>query len=1672
MAKQKRLNKNLVVFLTIMGMVLVVSVFALVVWQQSRRDPEILAQGARQSRAAGDLEEAARRYVRAWEASQARGQSNPQYVIEAANCLFDMGELGAWRGQLEKASAKEPNDVTLVVAYLDGLWRVQDLTGGTLWPEAWRDASQKLRQLEENSILALVSYAQGMWELGGEENLEQANQAAQQAFELSPLDPRVAMTYAAYLQRVAYAELRDAAGARQRPAELEQITRKYSAQVLDVLAAAVAEHPDHVPLVTTYADSLQREVRALAGLGQAEQAAELFTTAGRVLTEALRRNEDHPNPDLHLTLARYQLERFDRNHPDLAAADLPQLRPEIEEIDRSAQRALELDPAVFDAYVLRAELIQRFGTGPQGELLPVAERLDRTLALLDAAKDATLTLRNPRALLRPDDRLLMLLRAFDTAMAAFSLAQNDTPEEERYLTRAEGYLADAQIKHPEHPITYFMQAQAFIARADTVRAIAALEQAYQKSEESRYVRVFGQARFWLSYARLARLPTEQLALLYRERGQFGEAERYSDLAFRQYEAVGIPPPVTTVARRAELLTQVGKPQEALDMLHSYRQTYPQNEILAAARTAVLARLGRTEESRDAMKQVPGADVATRLWRQQVAVEQEDFASAEQILRELLADESLTDAQFQDVLRRLVLLLVRVKRQGEARELVGEWVKNPPRPNLSRLLRALDLELSVENPEQLTPEQREALDTQRKQLIAENPDPLGRASEAYQLYSSRGDWKQALPYLEEMRKLRPDEVRLVEEEFYVRLRLQQFARASELVALLSQCDNGLGLDRARGATYRGDLALAQSDGDAAIREIRQAVQALPKSAALETKLARAYLLTGRMAEGIDALRRAVEINPRSFEAYWFLRQAYRQQAEQSFGAEKAQFEKLAGECEAKASELNPEHPDVLAWRQEAAEAQNPLSAIEEREKKRLGDPTDTANLVRLGQLYLLAWGRVVEGHDQQAKQRVGEQADRFFQEALPAAQGDVQRALARSATGFYAFSGRQDEGVALLRSLAGQQTGEGRLETQVLLASFFEIVGNPDAAEAEYQQAQRLAREAAPDEESRRQLELRVGLAVIGFYERQQRLDKVSEACRWLLDRVGGAGPQAPGVQRLRLTLIESLVNSGHVGDAETETEEYLKLYPDDVSGLSARAQVRLRKGERDLAREDLTQVLQAAPDNVLALYSRGRLELELGHYDKALEDLTKARDLIDRASWLEDEVHRQLTSLYVRTRQYDRASEELRARLDAMERRGARPEQKQQVVRQLAQLLYGSLDQFDQAQRLISEHMEKSPDEPLWPFELGRLFQARAATAEQEARRAKARGDTSKANERAEAARQSYGSAATYFQRAAEQSVGKNMVDAAGATIARQIALTKAGRAAEAVAPIKTFPFDQLPEDRRADARAHMGMATAKAYQALHQDEAAKAQWEQALLDASVTGIGSAGDVATELRLALGLPEAEAVIRKTIERTPADSLPGQRLRLVLAMHLGRSGRPTEALPLLADALAKVKPGMPEYLAALLTRAGAHESTGDRAGAIRTYREALEADPNSTTALNNLAYMLVTSDPPLYAPAEGRKYAERLRGLLPAQEVAASMLDTIGWVYFKNDQLDLAAAALEEALGWGTATPTMSLHLGLVYQKLNRMVEARAVLGKGLEQARQDDNQELARELEEALNKLP
>jgi tetratricopeptide (TPR) repeat protein len=275
----------------------------------------------------------------------------------------------------------------------------------------------------------------------------------------------------------------------------------------------------------------------------------------------------------------------------------------------------------------------------------------------------------------------------------------------------------------------------------------------------------------------------------------------------------------------------------------------------------------------------------------------------------------------------------------------------------------------------------------------------------------------------------------------------------------------------------------------------------------------------------------------------------------------------------------------------------------------------------------------------------------------------------------------------------------------------------------------------------------------------------------------------------------------------------------------------------------------------------------------------------------------------------------------------------------------------------------------------------------------------------------------------------------------------------------------------QADVLARMSVQAASAQQELGNAAVATQLWEQALKNASLRTIYLTGEVAAELRAALPAADAEALLRKVMEQAQRESPPHVRLQIALATHLSQTGQPAAALPLLQQALEKTRPNTPEQLTVLLQRGQTQEAAKDVEGTVRTYREVLATYPDNATALNNLAYILVNSPPPIYAPAEARALGERLREVVRGSENAGVMLDTIGWVYYHNNEFDLAAAALEEARIAGGAGLAVELHLGQVYLKQNRTADARAILNEGLDKARQAGEQNRVQEFEDVIRKM-
>ena len=130
-------------------------------------------------------------------------------------------------------------------------------------------------------------------------------------------------------------------------------------------------------------------------------------------------------------------------------------------------------------------------------------------------------------------------------------------------------------------------------------------------------------------------------------------------------------------------------------------------------------------------------------------------------------------------------------------------------------------------------------------------------------------------------------------------------------------------------------------------------------------------------------------------------------------------------------------------------------------------------------------------------------------------------------------------------------------------------------------------------------------------------------------------------------------------------------------------------------------------------------------------------------------------------------------------------------------------------------------------------------------------------------------------------------------------------------------------------------------------------------------------------------------------------------------------------------------------------------------AQQRYERVIQLDRQAPVAANNLAWM--------YAERGGNldialQLAQTARRNLPNQPAVA---DTLGWVYYKKQQYDLAIRELEDAVEKDPENPEYQYHLGAAYAAKGEVSKARTALQKAV--ARPFSASEDARK---ALNALP
>lgn len=182
------------------------------------------------------------------------------------------------------------------------------------------------------------------------------------------------------------------------------------------------------------------------------------------------------------------------------------------------------------------------------------------------------------------------------------------------------------------------------------------------------------------------------------------------------------------------------------------------------------------------------------------------------------------------------------------------------------------------------------------------------------------------------------------------------------------------------------------------------------------------------------------------------------------------------------------------------------------------------------------------------------------------------------------------------------------------------------------------------------------------------------------------------------------------------------------------------------------------------------------------------------------------------------------------------------------------------------------------------------------------------------------------------------------------------------------------------------------------------------------------------------LEEARAAAELAIEQQP------ELVRAYIVLATTYQDDPAARIGVFERGL-KAKPGSGD-LALLL--AGEHQNAGRPEEAIKVLEQALESKENAPRIANNLAALLIDHRRDDKSHARALEIAKRF-----ANTQNPMYLDTLGWAYYHNEDMDSAIRYLELAVVFGGNEPIVRYHLGMAYLAADNKVGAKEELGKAV-----------------------
>lgn len=1201
-----RVNKQLIGGLTIAAAIVSVAAVTIVTIQNARRDPAELADKARIAEEAKEYPRAQDLYVRAFNVNK-----EAKYLVDASRVAYQAGELQQSMQMLNLAASQDPRNPAVLKVFLERYWELAD--HGIMKAAELDTYSARLLEVEPENVLALTSRAIALEQLRDQKatNAQDAADALAKALTIDPKNPRLAQLAADKILRdgVDQARVLTEKGRTDEAAKVVSTTRE---EAIAVLRKSIASNP---------------QAKSYLYLGRILAAQDRLSETHDELQAALRALPNSIELRLELARALYSMRVK-------VGDDREQAVKLLSEALRHLDDAIRLEPAFYAAYSVRAEAQQELWKASGEWDTDRAARQKEILDRLIAALRETATLKSIMAELgRYGPRQELVVVGFDRA-TDFREKATDPATQAQALGYAKQFYDEARTNFSDAPFVYIMEGQLAIMDRDALAAIQAYTKAAARAGGSPV------------YARMAK---ERLALLHRQAGEPGLSLSMTD------EALGLYPPNqqprALIVNRAQLLTMLNRPKEALDYIDRLPESTRKEPDFVRARGEALAALGRTRESEQEFGRL-GDDVSGMLGQVRALATGDDWPAAEAAARKALA----LAPENPEVLRAVYIVLLQQQKIDDARKLMAELKSRPGASEGYRRIVSI-YELLLSEPDV------EKRDAKLLELVEQIPDPFERLAERLNFFAMRGKVEQAAAAADELEKQRPDDERIWRMQLELAARQKLWDRAETYLGKLSAKN----ADRAQGSLLRGQLRLARGDADGALRDLRAAELLLPTDSDLKVQIAKALLRTKppRFTEAADALRAAVEIDPLSFEGHKLLYLCLND----ALGRQDEALPHLK-----QATKLNPLDDVVRKRGKILEEEEEPAKGLAWREPLRVSEPKNVENLQRLAYLY----------------DRLG-QLDKAVETLHAAAAVEPgNRAVAVLAAKVFASPERRDAGETLIRAFIQASGGLDKISAQLLLGRYFETLGDHAAAQALFTETEKRAAElAGGDDTQQKRARIAAGSELAEFFGRRDQLVQMIDTYRAVLAIAAGFPDDAA---RIRLRIAKALIVERQYDAAQKEISSFQKDAPQDPRGWLLEAELCIARNQYDAAAELLTRVIAAQPKHQWALFTRARVDIERRQYGRAREDLLKLKSL----SPGNINPRLELARLYQLTLRYPEAETELR------ELAATDPDNRVFAARLIAVLKEAG--KIADAQVYIAEQAARRPADAFWPYQLGALF--------------------------------------------------------------------------------------------------------------------------------------------------------------------------------------------------------------------------------------------------------------------------------------------------------------------------------------------------------------------------------